>query len=159
MAWQRNFHLTRRHLEEGGTLPTTPGDVVRQSEDLGQWVRGQQLGWDKLTTVQQWMCRHILGIHHASQDEKPKPRVSQADKWAMHLAAATQYYQREGHLRVPRKHVETITISAGGDNGDGKEQEVRDLKLGAWISNQRTRAASLTPQRIEQLSAIGMRWA
>jgi hypothetical protein len=36
--------------------------------------------------------------------------VSQADKWAMHLAAARQYYEGEGHLRVPRKHVETIRV-------------------------------------------------
>ncbi|MFJ7046830.1 helicase associated domain-containing protein [Streptomyces sp. NPDC101112] len=28
-----------------------------------------------------------------------------------------------------------------------------------WISNQRSRAAKLTPERVEQLSAIGMRWA
>ncbi|MDN3247523.1 helicase associated domain-containing protein [Streptomyces mutabilis] len=32
------------------------------------------------------------------------------------------------------------------------------LKLGAWIGNQRSRAATLSPERIEQLSAIGMRW-
>jgi hypothetical protein len=37
--------------------------------------------------------------------------------------------------------------------------EVQELKLGAWISNQRSRAAMLSPERIEQLSAIGMRWA
>ncbi|UFQ99816.1 helicase associated domain-containing protein [Streptomyces sp. Go40/10] len=30
--------------------------------------------------------------------------------------------------------------------------------LGAWVSNQRSRAASLPPERVEQLSAIGMRW-
>ncbi|MFF8387117.1 hypothetical protein ACF053_26210 [Streptomyces kanasensis] len=27
------------------------------------------------------------------------------------------------------------------------------------MSNQRSRAATLTPERIEQLSAVGMRWA
>ncbi|MFE5220183.1 MULTISPECIES: helicase associated domain-containing protein [unclassified Streptomyces] len=32
------------------------------------------------------------------------------------------------------------------------------LRLGAWVSNQRSRAASLSPDRVEQLSAIGMRW-
>ena len=44
---------------------------------------------------------------------------------------------------------------------DGQDQEERELKLklGAWISNQRSRAATLTPERIEQLSRIGMRWA
>ncbi|MFD0055869.1 helicase associated domain-containing protein [Streptomyces sp. NPDC127168] len=33
------------------------------------------------------------------------------------------------------------------------------MKLGAWIGSQRSRAAALAPERVEQLSAIGMRWA
>ncbi|MFF1847697.1 Helicase associated domain protein [Streptomyces sp. NPDC058217] len=157
VAWQRAFHLTRQHLDTGGTLPTTAGDVVHQGEDLGHWVTAQRLQWDKLTGVQQWMLDHILGIEPAGEDEKPKPRTSQADKWALHLTAARQYYEREGHLQVPRKHVETITIG-GPSDGDGEGQEQRETRLGAWVSNQRTRAATLTPERIEQLTQIGMRW-
>ncbi|WP_107059978.1 helicase associated domain-containing protein, partial [Streptomyces sp. NRRL S-474] len=164
VEWQRCFHHTRQHLEAGGALPTSPGDVVRQGEDLGRWVRSVRLGWDKLTTVQQWMCEHILGIQPATEDEKPKPRTSQADKWALNLAAAKQYYERERHLRVPRKHIERIAVVSGEDRAasgreDGEGPEVQELKLGAWISNQRSRAATLSPERIEQLSAIGMRWA
>ncbi|KOV91505.1 helicase [Streptomyces sp. NRRL B-3648] len=159
VEWQRAFHLTRQHLQAGGTLPTSPGDVVHQGEDLGRWVRAQRLGWDKLTSAQQWLCQHILGIQPAADDEKPKPRTSQADKWAMHYTAATQYYEREGHLRVPRKHTETITVSGTGDGDSHEDQEVREVKLGAWVGNQRSRAATLTPERIEQLSNIGMRWA
>jgi superfamily II DNA or RNA helicase len=154
VEWQRCFHLTRQHLDTGGTLPMSPGDVVHQGEDLGRWVRSVRLSWDNLTTVQQWLCEQVLGIEPATEDEKPKPRMSQADKWAMHLAAARQFFEREGHLRVPRKHTETITM--GED--DGEDQEQRELRLGAWISNQRSRAATLTPERVEQLSAIGMRW-
>ncbi|SCF96804.1 Helicase associated domain-containing protein [Streptomyces sp. Ncost-T10-10d] len=156
VEWQRAFHLTRQHLDEGGTLPTEAGDVVRQGEDLGRWVRAQRLGWEKLTTVQQRMCEHILGITPTTEHEKPKPRTSQADKWAMNYGAAKQFYEREGHLQVPRKHVEKITVSGNG----GEDQEPRGirLKLGAWVENQRSRAATLTPERIEQLSAIGMRW-
>ncbi|GAA1948159.1 DEAD/DEAH box helicase [Streptomyces durmitorensis] len=149
VTWQRCFHLVRLHLEAGDTLPTTADEVLRQGEDLGRWVQSVRLGWDQLTAVQQWMCEHVLGITPATDNEKPKPRRTQADKWALHLAAARQFYQREGHLQVPRKHTETIT----GDN-----QEERELKLGAWISNQRTRAATLTPERIEQLTNIDMRW-
>lgn len=80
-------------------------------------------------------------------DEKPKPRTSQADKWAMHLAAAEQFFGREGHLTVPRKHVETITL--GGDGG----QAQRDvpLKLGTWVDNRRRRATTLSPEWAEQL--------
>jgi hypothetical protein len=159
VEWQRCFHLTRQHLEQGGTLPREPGVVVHQGEDLGRWVRAQRLGFDKVTGVQQWMLEHILGITPASEDEKPKPRTSQADKWAMNLVAARQFYEREGHLRVPRKHVERIIVGGSGDAGEGEGQEVRELKLGAWIGNQRSRAATLSPERIEQLSTIGMRWS
>ncbi|MFB7223242.1 helicase associated domain-containing protein [Streptomyces sp. NPDC056227] len=48
------------------------------------------------------------------------------------LAAARQFFEREGHLHVPRKHVETITVG-GSDGSDGKGQEQRDLRLGAWV--------------------------
>ncbi|MFJ9931429.1 Helicase associated domain protein [Streptomyces misionensis] len=150
VEWQRCFHLVRLHLEAGHPLPTEPRDVMHQGEDLGRWVRSVRLGWDNLTTVQQWMCEQVLGIEPAAEDEKPKPRHTQADKWAMNYEAARQFFEREGHLRVPRKHVERIVV--------GEDQEERELRLGAWISNQRSRAATLSPERVELLSTIGMRW-
>ncbi|MFJ3161404.1 DEAD/DEAH box helicase [Streptomyces kanasensis] len=165
VEWQRAFHLVRLHLDAGGALPMEPGTVVHQGVDLGRWVRSVRLGWDKLTTVQQWMCEQVLGITPAGEDEKPRPRRTQADKWAMNYEAAKQFFEREGHLRVPRKHIETIAVGgdgnhgSGGDGSSGEDQEERELRLGAWISNQRSRAATLSPERIEQLSAIGMRWA
>ncbi|MDQ0798360.1 hypothetical protein QFZ58_006848 [Streptomyces sp. B1I3] len=113
VTWQRCFHLVRMHLDAGEALPTKTRQVLRQGEDLGRWVQAQQLGWDKLTSVQQWMCEHVLGIQPARDEDKPKPRTSQAEKWAMHYTAAKQYYEREGHLQVPRKHIETITRHRG----------------------------------------------
>ncbi|MFF7558191.1 Helicase associated domain protein [Streptomyces olivaceus] len=150
VEWQRCFHLVRLYLEAGRPLPTEPGTVLHQGEDLGRWVRTVRYRWDKLTTVQQWLCEHILGIEPAAEDEKPPPRRTQADKWAMNYQAARQFYEREGYLRVPRKHIERII---------GEDQEERELRLGAWIGNQRSRAATLSPERVEQLSAVGMRWA
>ncbi|MEU5959398.1 Helicase associated domain protein [Streptomyces sp. NPDC047525] len=151
VTWQRCFHLVRQHLDAGETLPTEAHgvDAVRQGEDLGRWVTSVRLGWDQLTGVQQWMCEHVLGITPPTENEKPKPRTSQAHKWALHLTAARQFHEREGHLQVPRKHVEWIV---------GEDQEERELKLGSWISNQRSRATTLTPERMEQLAAIGMSW-
>ncbi|WP_436845265.1 helicase associated domain-containing protein [Streptomyces cinerochromogenes] len=85
---------------------------------------------------------------------------AQADKWALNYEAAKQFYEREGHLRVPRKHVERILVGGGdGKGGSGDDQEVRELRLGAWIGNQRSRAATLSPDRMELLSTIGMRWS
>ncbi|OSZ57671.1 helicase [Streptomyces pharetrae CZA14] len=159
VEWQRAFHLTRLHLEAGGELPLAPGEVVHQGEDLGRWVRSVRLGWDKLTAGQQWMCEQVLGIEPAGEDEKPQPRRTQAEKWAMNYAAAKQYYEREGHLRVPRKHIERIAVGGDGSGGSSEDQEVRELRLGAWIGNQRSRAATLSPERVEKLSAIGMRWS
>ncbi|MFJ7067913.1 helicase associated domain-containing protein [Streptomyces sp. NPDC101115] len=147
VAWQRAFHLPRLHLDEAGSeLPTKPGVVVRQGEDLGRWVRSVRLGWDKRITDQQWMCRHILGITPADENEKPQPRRTQADPWAMNTPAAKQFYEREGHLRVPRKHVETVLSKDGGE---------LQLRLSAWVSNQRSRAAPLSTERAEQLTSIG----
>ncbi|MEU1078031.1 MULTISPECIES: Helicase associated domain protein [unclassified Streptomyces] len=150
VTWQRCFHLVRMHLDAGEALPTEAGDVIRQGEDLGRWVQSVRLGWDQLTTVQQWLCEQVLGIEPATENEKPKRRT-QADKWALNYEAARQFYEREGHLQVPRKHVERIV--------GGEDQEEREHKLGAWIGNQRSRAATLTPERMELLSAIGMRWS
>ncbi|GGV76676.1 helicase associated domain-containing protein [Streptomyces thermoviolaceus] len=54
-------------------------------------------------------------------------------------AVAQQYDEREGHLRVPRKHIDRIVV------GNSEEREIR---LGAWISNRRSRAVALAPERI-----------
>ncbi|MFI8952391.1 Helicase associated domain protein [Streptomyces sp. NPDC053750] len=159
VTWQRCFHLVRTHLAAGEALPTRAGEVLRQGEDLGRWVQSVRLGWDQLTTVQRWMCEQVLGITPAAEDEKPPPRRTQADKWAMNYTAAKQFHAREGHLRVPRKHIERILVAGDGNGGDGGGQGVRELRLGAWIGNQRSRAGTLSPDRVEQLSAIGMRWS
>ncbi|MFF3177903.1 Helicase associated domain protein [Streptomyces sp. NPDC057900] len=150
VTWQRSFHLVRMHLDAGEALPTEAGEVLRQGEDLGRWVTSVRLGWDQLSGVQQWMCEQVLGITPATEEERPKPRRTQADKWSASLAAARQFFEREGHLQVPRKHVETVLSK------DGLELQFR---LGAWVSNQRSRAATLSPERMEQLSQVGMRWS
>ncbi|MGW6467520.1 Helicase associated domain protein [Streptomyces rubiginosohelvolus] len=150
VSWQRAFHLVRMHLDAGRALPTEAGDVVRQGEDLGRWVQSVRIGWDQLTTVQQWMCEQVLGIEPAPDEEKPQRPRTQADKWNTHLGAARQFFEREGHLKVPRKHVETVLSQ------DGQADQYR---LGAWVNNQRSRAAALSPERVEQLSKVGMRWA
>ncbi|MFC9227467.1 helicase associated domain-containing protein [Streptomyces decoyicus] len=101
VTWQRCFHLVRLHLDEGGALPITSGDVVRQGEGLGRWAGSVRFGWGKLTGVQQWMCEQVLGIEPATEDEKPMPRTGQADKWAANLAAVRQFFEREGTFGCP----------------------------------------------------------
>ncbi|MGW7347647.1 Helicase associated domain protein [Streptomyces sp. NPDC054854] len=145
IGWQRAFLLTRAHLDAGGTMPLEPGRVVVQGEDLGRWVRAQRLGWARLAWAQRWLLEHTLGLAPAAAAERPPPRRSHAAAWAEHLEAARRFHAREGHLGVPRTHVEPL---------DGHE-----VRLGAWIANQRARAGSLAPDRAAALTALGMRWS
>ncbi|MFP1629952.1 helicase associated domain-containing protein [Streptomyces sp. 5K101] len=113
--------------------------AIADGEDLGKWAAAQRTGFSRLTATQQWMLTSKLDITAA-----PAKRT-RAEMWAQNLAAARQYREREGHLEVPRSHTEHVG-----------EQAVR---LGAWISQQRVKAAKLAPERVEELTALGMRWA
>ncbi|MET8788401.1 Helicase associated domain protein [Streptomyces sp. NPDC004589] len=143
IGWQRCFRLTHTHLEAGGQLATRGGELVVQGEDLGTWTAAQRLGWDKLLPAQQWLLDSVLGLEPAGEDERPARRT-QDDKWVLNVAAARQYRAREGHLTVPRKHVEEVDGTA--------------VRLGSFLDNTRRRAAKLTAQRRADLDQLGMRW-
>ncbi|MGW1044764.1 Helicase associated domain protein [Streptomyces sp. NPDC002547] len=143
IGWQRCFRLTRTHLEAGGQLATGGGELVVQGEDLGAWAVAQRLGWDKLLPAQQWLLNTVLGLEPAGEDERPAQRT-QDDKWVINVAAARQFHTREGHLTVPRKHVEEVDGTA--------------VRLGSFLDNTRRRAAKLTEQRRADLDQLGMRW-
>jgi hypothetical protein len=51
-----------------------------------------------------------------------------------------KFHKREGHCRVAQNH---------------KEEK---LALGAWVSSQRTKKDSLTPDRLRRLNALGFSW-
>ncbi|OKK14818.1 helicase [Streptomyces sp. CB00455] len=163
LAWQRCFTLARAQLAVDGRLPVAPGEAVVQGEDLGQWVRAQRWGWDALAAGQRWMLENFLGLGPVTAREREQAgrRTSQADKWRLNLSAAARFHGREGHLDVPRKHVEPVPVDADGlpvvaaEVGEG----VREVKLGAFLSNCRSRRSSLDERRVEQLDALGMRWA
>ncbi|MFE7112401.1 hypothetical protein ACFU98_40400 [Streptomyces sp. NPDC057575] len=105
--WQRCYRLVQNHVQAGGALPTVDGDVVMQGEDLGRRVTAQQFGWEQLLPVQQWLLENTLKLTPAQDHERPVKQTQDA-KWAANLAAARQFHAREGHLRVPRKHVEQL---------------------------------------------------
>ncbi|MGW1410077.1 helicase associated domain-containing protein [Streptomyces sp. NPDC002403] len=111
-GWQRCYRLVHNHVQAGGTLPEAAGDVVVQGEGLGRWVNMQRFGWEQLLPVQQWILENTLGLRAAWEDERPVKRT-QDTKWALNLAAARQFHDREGHLRVPRKHVEHLEPGGG----------------------------------------------
>ncbi|MFI8769476.1 Helicase associated domain protein [Streptomyces sp. NPDC053792] len=138
--WQRAFRLAHRHVDAGGTLPDGPGILVEDGEDLGRWAAAQRQGFGKVTGEQQAMLAS-LGVTPA-----PAPaKRTREEMWAHNLRAAAQYRARVGNLDVPRSHTEEV---------DGEP-----VRLGAWISQQRVKAGKLSVQRVEELSALGMRWS
>ncbi|MDH6544072.1 DEAD/DEAH box helicase [Streptomyces sp. SPB4] len=137
--WQRAFHLVHRHVSAGGVLPDGPGVLVEDGEDLRRWVGAQRQGFGELSAEQQAMLA-TLGI---TQAPTPAKRTRE-EMWAHNLRAAAQYRDRVGTLDVPRSHTEEV---------DGEA-----VRLGAWISQQRAKAGKLSVQRVEELSALGMRW-
>ncbi|WP_406865213.1 helicase associated domain-containing protein [Streptomyces solicamelliae] len=146
VAWQRCFHLARLHVRGGGVLPEGSGCLVVQGEDLGQWAAVQRRQWDTLGAAQHWLLREALGLEPLPDSEKSVtvPQRTRAQVWAANVAAARQYQQREGHLEVPHRHVEEV-------DGTG-------YALGVFIANSRSRRARLAPERVGELSELGMRW-
>ncbi|MEE1807797.1 helicase associated domain-containing protein [Streptomyces sp. BE133] len=154
---QRCYHLVQNHVQAGGTLPGAAGDVVVQGEDLGRWVNAQRFGWEQLLPVQQWILENTLKITPAEEDERPAKQTQDA-KWAVNLTAARQFHAREGHLRVPRKHVEELDAEAVPTGRQDGADAVVVVKLGTWLGNARKRATKLPEQRRTDLDQLGMRW-
>ncbi|WP_406100921.1 helicase associated domain-containing protein [Streptomyces sp. NBC_01003] len=113
-----------------------------QGEDLGAWMQARRLGWDKLGAAQQWLLESVLGVEEAGEDERPVRRTRD-DKWMLNLAAARRFHAREGHLNVPRKHVELVSVDEAGRDAAGVE-----ASSGAGVEGQRR----------ANLDQLGMRW-
>ncbi|MDI3424239.1 helicase associated domain-containing protein [Streptomyces luteolus] len=160
VGWQRCFRLTQAHVAGGGSLPTAVGEVVVQGEDLGRWVTAQRYGFEELQPAQQWLLANVLGLEAAGDEERPVKRT-QDHKWMLNLAAARQYQAREGHLNVPRKHVEELSVEEAGPAASGREttpEGMVPVALGMWVANVRRRATKLTAERRGDLDQLGMRW-
>ncbi|MFF1519878.1 helicase associated domain-containing protein [Streptomyces sp. NPDC058305] len=116
-----------------------------QGEDLGAWVAGQRVGWERLMPAQRFLLESI-GVEAPAEDEAVgSVRRMQGERWAVNVAAARQFHAREGHLRVPRKTAEDV---AG-----------EQIKLWAFLDNTRRRATELSEQRRAELDELGMRWS
>ncbi|MCX4869713.1 helicase associated domain-containing protein (plasmid) [Streptomyces sp. NBC_00257] len=156
-GWQRCYRLVQIHVQAGGTLPETVGDVVVQGEDLGRWVTAQRFGWEQLLPVQQWILENTLKLAPAEEDERPV-KQTQDTMWALNLTAARQFHTGEGHLRVPRKHIERLEMGTVPAGRQGSVDGGVVVKLGTWLDNVRKRAAKLPEQRRADLNQLDMRW-
>ncbi|WP_436994735.1 helicase associated domain-containing protein [Streptomyces sp. enrichment culture] len=153
--WQRHYAKLWACLHSGATLAEIRPDVTVGGEDIGLWLARQRTQWEQLADGQRERLA-ALGI----QPTTPAPggQASTADQaagtvvvpadataWDRALAALRQYQQREGHVKVPRKWIETIHDQAGHQH---------PIRLGIWINNQRQRRSKLPDERAKALEEL-----
>lgn len=147
--WQRHYAATRELLgEEQGRIEQLLPGVTVNGIDAGTWTTRQTDPdvWDTLLPEQRTRLE-ALGLKR-----RTTPAAAPAGKtgaFERGITALAQYVQREGHLKVPRQHTETVLI-------DGQEHHV---KAGVFLSNHKSRRTKLTSEQREQLAALGIDWA
>ncbi|MGI5350419.1 Helicase associated domain protein [Streptomyces sp. CA-250714] len=149
LTWQRHYAKVRRLLAEGATLEELQPGVSVDGEDVGSWLAEQPAAWHTLEPGQRQRLTE-LGVRPAAKAERTGPAVpAGASRWEINLAAARQFKAREGHLRVPRSHTETVTDT------EGREHQVR---LGVFRSNTRTRhtKGKLTADQAHEAATVGL---
>ncbi|MEV5283557.1 helicase associated domain-containing protein [Streptomyces sp. NPDC051994] len=135
-----------------------PG-VTWRGDDIGRWLTRQRRDWHRLNAEQQTRLG-ALGIEAAPAPTLKATNGSKsgtaaagatrsADAFRRGLAALAQYIEREQRTVIPRQHTEPVVI-------DGQDHHVR---LGVWISNQKSRRDKLNSEQLAQLADLGIDWA
>ncbi|MFE7328173.1 helicase associated domain-containing protein [Streptomyces sp. NPDC057565] len=150
--WQRHHVGLGALLEAGGKLEEILPGVTYRGDDIGRWLTRQVRDWARLNPEQQ----HRLGkagVKPAARTHKAAARTSAkagvgkgSDAFTRGVAALAQYIQREGKTVVGRQHVEQLP--------DGTS-----VRLGVWLSNQKSRRDRLSEQQLAALANLGYHWA
>jgi hypothetical protein len=126
--WAEGFrYLTIYKGREGHCR--VPATHKENGFPLGQWVRTQRGNADTLSAPRRQQLDELGFVWNPLQTD-----------WAEGLRYLTIYKEREGHCRVPAKHME---------NG---------FRLGQWVSVQRHNANTLSAPRRQQLDELGFVW-
>jgi hypothetical protein len=126
--WEVNFSALQRFYKREGHS-NVPQRHREDGVKLGQWS----------AYLRKYKERSLPGqIKRLSSVKFSwEPRNQQ---WDIHFAALKRFQKREGHCRVPTKHIE------------------KGIKLGVWVSVQRTRAHELSLDRLKCLDSIEFTW-
>ncbi|MCM3812878.1 Helicase associated domain protein [Streptomyces sp. DR7-3] len=157
LDWQRHYRILAQLAEDepDGHLPDIAPGVLLEGDDLGKWLRQQANNWTSLSNEQQQRLT-ALGMTPA---ERPAPAANSGRKTAENLSAAfqrgvaalAQYIAREGHHRIPRSHIEEITVN--------RHNTPVSVRLGVFMSNTKSRRDKLTTAQRAALAELGVEWA
>jgi hypothetical protein len=126
--WEMNYKaLQAFHSREGHCR--VPAKYVEGEVDLGAWVIAQRRSRGQLSPDQ---IERLEATDMAWDIVDP---INEAG-----YRALQEFYFREGHCRVPARHVEN------------------EFRLGQWVRAQRQNKSKLSADRVERLEALGFEW-
>ncbi|MFE4023084.1 Helicase associated domain protein [Streptomyces sp. NPDC059101] len=154
LVWQQRYAALAVVLADGATLAEILPGVAVGGQDIGTWLHAQRQGWEQLGEGQRERLAE-LGVEALPAAEQKAPaKAAKARKgvsaaFERGIAALAQYKHREGHVKVPRAHTETVVV-------DGQEHTVL---LGVFLSNSKSRRGQLTADKLAALAEHGLEWA
>ena len=128
ISWDEMYGRLSAYNEREGHC-RVPQRLVEGTLRLGQWVTVQRTNIDTMSAERKKRLdgiNFIWHVHGPERDEK--------------FAALSKYKAREGHCRVPLRHVEGT------------------VKLGQWVSEQRKQRDTMPAKRRQRLDEIGLVW-
>ncbi|MEU0836219.1 helicase associated domain-containing protein [Streptomyces sp. NPDC005969] len=150
--WQRHYTGLRVLLKDGGTLDEILPGVTYRGDDIGRWLARQDRDWARLNSEQQRRLGEV-GVKPAVRPQKASTRANAkagaakgSDAFQRGIQALTQYIQREEKTVVGRQHVEELP--------DGTS-----VRLGIFLTNQKSRRDRLSEQQLATLAELGLAWA
>ena len=126
--WEQGFAALQKYFRREGHCHVPDGHE-ENGLSLGAWVANQRNKKEELPPARLKRL-NSLGFSWGRFTER----------WEKGFTALKKFHKREGHCRVAQNH---------------KEEK---LALGAWVSSQRTKKDSLTPDRLRRLNALGFSW-
>ena len=139
LKWERNYLRAAEYYREHGDLLVPATYKTADGYALGAWIQNLRTSYRagaKALTREQIERLETIGMFWGNRH---------AESWEANYRAAERYYKAHGDL----------DLTSGYYTEDG-------LALGKWIVELRLqrkrRTASLTPERIARLDAIGMVW-
>lgn len=129
-VWNQKFDLLKKFVDREGHA-RVPFDCIEDGLKLGSWVVTQRAERENLPSDRLEQLQSLTGWTWTVL----------ADAWDEKFDLLCQFAAREGHARVPQRHVE---------NG---------VKLGTWVQVQRDRAETLRTDRHTRLENVaGWSW-
>ena len=147
--WNKNYALVQNYYEHHGNLKipvkfkTLNGyEYDENGISLGAWLATQRQSYKKAK----------LSPERINLLKKLGMRLETVNynDWNENYALVQNYYEHNGNLEIPVKF-KTL---------NGYEYDENGINLGIWIQNQKQlyKKANLSPERINLLESIGMKW-